>query len=396
MRRWLLAGAIAVYFAATLLWLAGDRRVPQQAFDKLSSANTSDEGVSLAYQYLARRGASVERLTRPVESGAIAENGVVFRLVNVSAPLLTRDDVPANDDDDDNLTSRAKPKKKPVPPKEKKKPPVTPLLSDNEEEWVRHGGRLILGVTDHYGPLEIRGTTNAHARKAFPIWPGVDEVVMPQPRVLAGNDALRRTHALFVAGDDAVIARQTIGAGELILIAAPEMFANGVLANGSHLALLEQLAGAKRPVYFDEFVHGLAGDAGVIAMLKDWNLGPFLLLLLVIGAAIFWRGGRAVGEREDDHRETRSDAIDLVASLGALYDRSMTDGEALELYHRELTRAVAASTGLRGDALHKRVADLTAGIAIPRKHDRVPPDVFRRTLHVLNDSFRRIEHAKHS
>jgi hypothetical protein len=391
MRRALLIAAIVVYFLAALVWLAFDRRVPRQAFDDLSSESTSEKGVSLAYKYLSSGGRSVAQLTRPVDANVIPRDAVVFRLVEQREPLFFRDDIP-EDEEDDNLTDKSR-KKKPHP--KKAKPVATSLLSDDEEEWVRRGGRFVLGVGSAYGPLDVRGLTIHTARKAFPIWSGVDQLALPEPRGLAG-DPLRRTHALYVAGNDTVIARQPIGAGDLILIGTPEMFMNEHLATGNHLALLAALAGAKRPVFFDELPHGLAGDTGFVAMLKEWNLGPFLLLLLVISAVVFWRGGRAIGEREDDYRETRSDAVDLVASLGALYDRSITPGEALTLYHHELTRAVAASSGLRGDALHKRVAELTGGIAVPHKHAKVSPENFQRILQTLNDSFRRIEHAKHS
>jgi hypothetical protein len=391
MRRALLVTAIVVYFLAALTWLALDRRVPQQAFDDLSSESTADEGVSLAYRYLRAGGRPVAQLTRPVDANVIPHNGVVFRLVELREPLFFRGDIP-EDEEDDNLTDKSR-KKKP----KTKKPTIatTPLLSDDEEEWVRRGGRFVLGVASAYGPLEVRGLTIKTARKAFPIWSGVDTITVPEPRALNGVP-LRRTHALYVAGNDTVIARQAIGAGDLILVAVPEVFTNKHLGDGNHLALLTALAGAKRPVFFDELPHGLAGDTGFVAMMKEWNLGPFLLLLLVISGVVFWRGGRAIGEREDDYRETRSDAVDLVASLGALYDRSITPGEALTLYHHELTRAVAASSGLRGDALHKRVADLTGGIAVPHKHAKVSPENFQRILQTLNDSFRRIEHAKHS
>ncbi|HKO00770.1 MAG TPA: DUF4350 domain-containing protein [Thermoanaerobaculia bacterium] len=392
MRRALLVFAIAAYFIGAVAWLALDRRVSRQAFTELSSANTADEGVSLAYKYLASSGREVSQLTRPVDANAIPRDAVIFRFVELGSPLSFRDDIPDIDDDDPNLTDKSK-KKKPLPPK--KRPPATALLSDDEEEWVRRGGRFVLGTADSYGPLKVRGLTIKTARKAFPIWSGLDELALPDPRGLDG-DPLRRAHALYVAGNDIVIARQTIGAGELILIATPELFTNKHIGRGNHLALLAALAGAERPVFFDELPHGLGGDAGFVAMLKEWNLGPFLLLLLMLAAVIFWRGGRAIGAREDDYRETRSDAVDLVASLGALYDRSMTPAEALAQYHYELTRAVAASSGLRGDALHKRVADLTGGIDAPHRHDKVTPENFQRILQTLNDSFRRIEHAKHS
>src|SRR5207237_5441970 len=274
-RRALLVFATPAYFIGAVAWLALDRRVSRQAFTELSSANTADEGVSLAYKYRASSGREVSQLTRPVDANAIPRDAVIFRFVELGSPLSFRDDIPDIDDDDPNLTDKSK-KKKPLPPK--KRPPATALLSDDEEEWVRRGGRFVLGTADSYGPLKVRGLTIKTARKAFPIWSGLDELALPDPRGLDG-DPLRRAHALYVAGNDIVIARQTIGAGELILIATPELFTNKHIGRGNHLALLAALAGAERPVFFDELPHGLGGDAGFVAMLKEWNLGPFLLLL---------------------------------------------------------------------------------------------------------------------
>ena len=50
---------------------------------------------------------------------------------------------------------------------------MTPLLTPEEEEWVRGGGRLVLATAVPLGPLEIRGGKNGIAAKVFPIWPGV-------------------------------------------------------------------------------------------------------------------------------------------------------------------------------------------------------------------------------
>ena len=60
---------------------------------------------------------------------------------------------------------------------------------------------------------------------------------------------------------------------------------------------------------------------------------------------------KRLGPPEDDLRETRSEAIDLVGSLGTLYMSTMTDDEAIAAYREALVRSVAVQTGLRGEAL---------------------------------------------
>jgi hypothetical protein len=364
----LFVAAIAAYFLAVLLWVGGDRRVTKDAFDDFSVANTSDKGLSLASKYLARSGRRVDALTLALNERNVDRRAVVFRIAPPAEVRLRVD-----------LEEMKKSKKK-----QPRTHYVTPLLNDEEEAWVRGGGRLIVAAAEHFGSLNVTNAPTKLAKKVFPLWPDLDTLDLPESRAVAG-DALRNGHAVYVAEDKSVVARIADGAGDVIVFGAPEALDNAHLAK--NLPFLVALAGGARHVYFDETIHGLSTGEGALALLKEWRLGPFLLLLLVAAATIFWRGGTRVGVPDDEYRETRSDAIDLVASLGALYDRTMTRGEALAAYHRELTRAVAASIGLRGEALHKRVAELTGGVA-PGGH--VTPEEFQTMLTTLNAAFARL------
>jgi hypothetical protein len=229
------------------------------------------------------------------------------------------------------------------------------------------------------------------AAKVFPIWPRVaaleqvDRAFVQLPP---------RMHTIFAAQDRPVVARERIGAGELFVVSMPEVFTNENLPGGDHLGLLGALAGEGRPVYFDEVPHGIISGDGALALMKEWNLGPFLVLGALVAALIFWRGGRRVGPPEEDFRERRSDAVDLVRSLAALYRDVTTDSAAIALYHDALTRTVATQTGLRGDALHKRVNDLTGGVKPPDPARRMPERVFQRHLDALNDAFAKITKSR--
>src|SRR5439155_2665969 len=274
--------------------------------------------------------------------------------------------------------------------KPKKKPRtryVTPLLNDEEEAWVRGGGRLVIAAAEHYGSLSVVDAPAKLAKKVFPLWPDLDTLDLPESRAVSG-DALRNGHAVYVAEDKSVVARIADGAGDVIVFGAPEAFANEHL--GKNLPLLLALTGGARHIYFDETIHGMSTGEGTLALLKEWRLGPFLLLLLIVAAVIFWRGGTRVGVPDDELRDTRSDAIDLVASLGALYDRSMTKGDALAAYQHELTRAVAASSGLRGEPLQKRISELTGGLGAAWKHQQMTDEEFKRMLTTLNAAFARL------
>src|SRR5205085_12574891 len=155
--------------------------------------------------------------------------------------------------------------------------------------------------------------TERMARKVFPIWSGVDTVALPERTAFQTSDLRRGMHVLYAAGRDAIIAREVIGRGEVFVVAVPEIFANRNLATGSHLALLTALAGIGRPIWFDEYAHGLISDSGALALLRDWDLGPLLVLLGLAALLVFWRNSRRVGPAEDDFRDTRSDAVDLVS-----------------------------------------------------------------------------------
>jgi hypothetical protein len=328
----------------------------------------------------------------------------VFRAVGSGGGGFLRELLDAQEDDD--ADGDAAPPPRPAPPRASNRapgphakpdhapPPVLPaappkrrvsaLLTADDEAFVRGGGRIVLAIGDTYGPLQIRTAHDASMHKVFPLWPGLDTISMPAPRTLLGPETLRRAHTIYTAGDAGpAVARLVIGSGDVILTAQPELFTNASIGSAKSLGFLAALADT-RQVWFDETAHGLARDAGLLDLLKEWRLGPFLLLLLVAGAALFWRDARRIGSAEEEDRDTRSEAVDLVRALGALYDRSLSNRHALALYRDALARSVAAATGLRGEPLQQRVAEMTGGLAIDG-------DAFDAQLAVLNDAFRSLE-----
>jgi hypothetical protein len=334
-RVWPLVAALLAFALLGVLWIVSDRRASERVYDRYSTANTSDDGLSLAYAYLAKQ-RKVGTLTRAFGRQPLERNATVFRLTDALDRL-----------------------------------PTPRVLNDAEEMFVRSGGRIVLCVTDGALPSDVVEAKTA--TKVFPIWPGLDGFELYTHS--GGYTSLYpRMHALFVGGTQVILARERIGSGELYLLSTPESMRNEYLPK--NLALLEALAGEGRPVYFDEFIHGIVSDDGALALMKDWNLGPFLLLLALAAALTFWRAGKRIGHADDDYRETRSDAVDLVRSLGALYQDVTSVDQSLALYHDSLTRTVAHTSGLRGDALHKRVEELTGG---------------RRTLDGINEGFSKIE-----
>lgn len=354
--------AVVMFAAVAILWIVTDRRAMQRVYDDYSSANTANEGLSLASGYLAKQ-RKVSMLTRPVGREPIERNAVVFRVT---------EELPRYFDPEDVEQRQFGP---PLPKR-------LPLLNDRDEAFVRSGGRIVLAARQN--ALDATMVKEKVARKVLPLWPAVGDLALDD-EAYAFLTLRPRMLALFTAGKRVVVARERIGNGELFVLSTPELLRNDHLMR--NLALLTALAGEKRPVYFDEVMHGIASGDGAVAVMKEWNLGPFLLMLGAAAILFFWRGGRRVGPADDDPRETRSDAVDLVRSLGALYQEVTSDTEAIALYHGALTRAVAHSSGLRGDALRQRIDDLTGGLVPPQGVASMPRVTFARHLRAINDGF---------
>jgi len=377
MRRALpLALAIAAFLVAALIWI-GSSRTSAHAFDRDSISNTSPTGLSLAFAYLARQPG---RIVKTLTTHNLPPDAIVIRVEDRGPEQKV--EVEADEDD-------------------KTKGPSS-LLTPAEDEFVRNGGRLVLARDYAAGSLQLRNNAGRSATKVFPIWPGVETITLPESRGFAPRSLPRGMHTLFAANGTAIIARQPIGKGELFLISVPELFENQNIAIDGHLALLAALVDGSmerrplagwRSVYFDEVVHGMAADDGMLALMTEWRLGPLLLLAGIAALLTFWRNSKRIGPAEDEDRDTRSDAVDLVASLGALYGRSMSSAESIALYHDALARSVAAHSGLRGDALHRRIDELTHGLAAPRVHESLAAPEFQLHLTTINEAFRTLERS---
>lgn len=382
----------ALYFAGVAVWVRYDRRSVREVFEHGSVFNAGDEGLSLAYAYLRERSkAPVSALQRRVVAGPVPARAVVFRVQGGVGPLLLEEEAK---DKKDGKGSKDDKKKKESQKKEEEEPRV-PLLTSEEEAWVREGGRLVVAFSRFYGPASAQDLLGRQPiRKVFPIWPGASHVVPP---VIRGIDVppLPAAHAVFLAGSSTMILRQPLGKGELVLLACPEVLSNKYLGQSGHLALLEALAGVeeRRPVLFDERAHGLADSGGVVATLSEWGLGPLLLLGLLATGAAFWRASARLGPADREERDTRSDAVELLDSLADLYDRALHRGDAVRLYHESFLRTLAVETGLRGRALDERASKLFDGFVPPTGED-LSRERFDQALRTINQAFRRVLDAK--
>jgi hypothetical protein len=202
-----------------------------------------------------------------------------------------------------------------------------------------------------------------------------------------------RFHSLINNDAGPVLARWPLGAGEVLAFSMPEVLANEYIDRTGNLALLDRLAG-RGAVYFDEMAHGMVRDSSLWAMLiDDWRLGPAMVLLAAAALASFWRRAKPTGPPERSERDERSEAVDLVQSLGQLYDRSVDREEALRLYYQGLVRAVHARTGLSGEALDRLVRQRTEGFDPQPRYKDISREEFRRMLAILNHAYETVGYA---
>jgi hypothetical protein len=372
MNRWLLRLpwlVAALFVVVALSWLSRDPRVPHEAFQDYSIYNSSPKGLSLASHYLESSGRSVRPLVRSVDRAGLPADAVLFRVR------------PGSDGKPGQAAASSGPGLYPFTPE--------------EDEWVRGGGRLVLAIDRNYGGVETRTGVGGSPRKVFPAFPGVEKLE-PAPSRGLGGWSLREAIAI-VAGDEApVLSLARRGKGDIVLCSIPEIFQNGKLAQADHLGLLLQLAGSARPVFFDEFAHGLDRGTGIFEILARWGFGPFLVIVLIAWLVSFWRRRVRVGPEEEDVRETRTEAVDFVDSLALLYSRMLPRRHLLSLYSRAFEQTAAAKLGLRGPELEARIREYLPDLLTrAAKGKDLGAGDFHRDLDAINHAFRRLNDAKH-
>lgn len=409
--RWLVFWlGVLCWVIVPVAWLAGDRRMAREAFAKFSTYNTSPDGLSLAHGYLReKRGVTkVNRLMRAVDMAHVKPGATVFRVGPYADSLdafleqleeeadraeKEESEKPADNQKTDTEQKKKAPEKKPAE-EEPETRDIFPLLSDEEEHWLRQGGRLVLALDGPYGTLQTHDAPCTEQHQVFPglAFPAVEPATC---RALSGS-ALQHFHSVLLNGTEPVLARSRVGRGEVLAFALPEVFSNEQLSKAGHLTLLDRLAGPGRPVYFDETIHGAWAESSVLDLLVEWGLGLAILLFLGTAFLALWRRGPRLGIADRSDRDDRSDAIDLVDALGTLYDRSLDRESALRLYFQALTRAFHARTGLTGEALDRAVREKTSGYdPSPRLND-ISRDEFQRNLRILNGAYEWVIHGHSS
>ena len=393
-----------VFVATALLWLGTDARLARHAYGPGSSLSTAPDGLSLARDYLRGQGTVVGTLARSFSRDEPTPGAVVFRVspwARSKPPVPPRDAGPLPEEDDEEEDSDegvvfgtvdAGPSSLAadagslswrlgdfVPPG---------LVLPNEASFLAAGGRLVLAVSERYGPLEVKSTPAAPLEKAFPALPGVAELEPESELALAGPGLVDAV-AIFERGAAPVVARRAWGKGELWLLSAPDVFFNARLGKKDNLALLVALAGNGRPVLFDESVHGLVDRPGVVEMLRRWGFGPALFLLCLLAGVWFWRRAVTLGP-PGAFADVRTESVDLVQALAQLYQRALRPQDALSLHHARLVHDIQLRQGLRPEAAAEKARQLTGGWEPPASAKSLSSSEFQRHLDVLNRAIRRL------
>ncbi len=413
-----------LFVGVALLWLGQDARVASHAFGPGSSFSTAPQGLALARAYLSSQGHEVATLARPISRTEPGRTAVVFRVspylerngrVRLAEPadagaqsvVLGPDggsDAEEDEDDEDEEAGLASEASDAGPTPTARdggqlawKTPAPPgLLTEAEVRFVAAGGRLVLAVDHDYGPLHLEATSLAPPEKVFAALPGVQALETSSSLSLHGPGLLDAV-AVFERGPAPVVARRSLGKGELWLLSNPELFFNERLASADNLALLVNLAGEGRPVFFDEGYHGLAEPEGALGLLRRWGFGPALCLLGLLFAAWFWRRAVTLGPPAA-FRDVRTESVDLVQALARLYQRALRREDALLLHHARLLHEVQLRLGLSPKAAAEKARELTGGWEPSAADGPTSQSEFQRHLDTLNRAIRRLrdEFSRHA
>ena len=117
-----------------------------------------------------------------------------------------------------------------------------------------------------------------------------------------------------------LVARFARGRGEILVLADPKLFANGLLAKADNSVLAVQLISpAGQAALFDEFYHGLGVRGSPLYLLTRLPYATVAIALLVAIAVWTWRKGVVLGPPLDDVRAERRDISEYIEAMGRFF-----------------------------------------------------------------------------
>ena len=403
--RWLALTAL-LFVGICLAWLGGEGRRGDRPHGPGSSLDSDGAGLSLARAYLAGSGHATALLGRTLEQAALPQQGVLLRIQPAGATGWLARLLAGKAGADGKGGRHGEEAPRAAPGKDRSKEPAdakdeddedagepegsapaerSALLTPGEERWLEGGGRLVLAVDGGWGGLATAEPGPGLPEAVLPLLPGVAHLVPPTARALDGR-TLAQAVTVVAQGGQPLVMRRAVGAGDLWVLACPEVLSNAHLAEADHLALLLALVGERRPVWFDEHVHGVDDALGVLELLRRHALGPLAAIGALVAALWFWRRRAILGPSADPWRDQRAEAVEGVDALAGLYLRALSRRDALDLYRQRLLREVILRTGQRPLAARATVERLTGGLRLPPGEPSAGD--FSVLMHRLTKAFR--------
>ena len=225
------------------------------------------------------------------------------------------------------------------------------LSSGNVVVYAAEPNRIDPQLDQQFGLHRSRGSVDASARAAAPLFGGVDSLSgasqAPSFNPSASQVALFRNQKA-----DVLAVGSTVGTGQLIVLSDPLVLCNSYLKladNGRFAADLIAMAPSGGPVLFDEFHHGQT--AGAAPPETAWIATPWgaaLVLTVVILFVGLAMRGRAFGPPIALRQRADRSTAEYAAAVGSLLHRTGARRVTLDTLLSATRRAVAERVGLGG------------------------------------------------
>ncbi len=192
------------------------------------------------------------------------------------------------------------------------------------------------------------------------------------------------TTVLHIGGKPVWIER-TIGKGQLVLISDPYLISNEAMLSDRHPELLLRIAGPHRRVIFDESLHGLTEDRGVMILARKYGLEGFFIAILVLASLFIWRNATSLVPHRPPARDENGAVGGQTSLLGLvnLLRRNIPPSQvnAICLDEWERTRAPQRRNGT-ASAQRMRALLAEAAEATQARH---PLSLYQSIQHSLNE-----------
>ncbi|MCC6235061.1 MAG: hypothetical protein IT580_20625, partial [Verrucomicrobiales bacterium] len=147
--------------------------------------------------------------------------------------------------------------------------------------------------------------------------------------------------ALYLVGDQPVLAQRRWGAGELCMTTDAYPFSNEGMVKDRHPGLLAWFLGERRIVAFEETHLGTERSGGVAVLARHYRLHGFLVgALLVLGLAVLRAQWPLVPRTRTGNTEDEVAGLASDAGLASLVQRAIPSEELPRLALEEWTRSV--------------------------------------------------------